>query len=152
MDFPKPVGPRPGTLLAGYKPKGVLLRLFPSNVATMLLRPMAQHGCRCCAALGQDNGKCSFFSLARLAQLCSSLVEAGHQSHAPQSSQLPLEDSKSSSLSHAVWLHNLHHSQSAVPALVPLHSGWHFASQISLPGLQLVASIHALQSHDTRGS
>ncbi len=49
-------------------------------------------------AWGQDNGNCSFFSLARLAQLCSSLrlvtVDSleGHQSwsHAPQSSPYSL--------------------------------------------------------------
>jgi hypothetical protein len=41
LDFPRPAGPRPETRLAGYKPKGVIQRLFPSNVATMLLRPMA---------------------------------------------------------------------------------------------------------------
>jgi hypothetical protein len=31
VDFPKPAGPRPGTQLAGYKPKGVMQRLFPSS-------------------------------------------------------------------------------------------------------------------------
>ena len=36
--FPRPAGPRPETRPAGYKPKGVIQRLFPSNVATMLLR------------------------------------------------------------------------------------------------------------------
>jgi hypothetical protein len=52
---------------------------------------------------------------------------------------------QSSSRSHAVWLHDLHGPPSAVPALVPLH----FAARISLLGLQQVASIHVLRSHDT---
>jgi hypothetical protein len=38
LEFPKPAGPYPETRLAGYKPKGVIQRLFPSNVATMLLK------------------------------------------------------------------------------------------------------------------
>ncbi len=44
----------------GYKQKGVIQRLFPSNVATMLLRPMAQPHLGG-AAWGQDNGNRSFF-------------------------------------------------------------------------------------------
>ncbi len=39
LEFPKPAGPRPGTRLAGYKPKGVIHRLYPSYVAMMLLLP-----------------------------------------------------------------------------------------------------------------
>ncbi len=42
LDFPRPAGPRPETQPAGYKPKGVIQRLFPSNLATMLLRPMSR--------------------------------------------------------------------------------------------------------------
>jgi hypothetical protein len=65
LDFPKPAGlQRPGTQqAAGYKPKGVIQWLFLSNVATMLLSPMAlpRSGG---AAWGQDNGNCL---LARLA-------------------------------------------------------------------------------------
>ncbi len=41
LEFPKPAGPCPETRLARYKQKGIIQRLFPSNVATMLLRPMA---------------------------------------------------------------------------------------------------------------
>ncbi len=41
LGFPKPAGPRPETRLAGYKLNPVIQRLFPSNVATMLLRPTA---------------------------------------------------------------------------------------------------------------
>ncbi len=51
LDFSKPAG----TLPAGHKPKGVIQRLFHSNVTTMLLRPMAPPR-RCGTAWGQDNG------------------------------------------------------------------------------------------------
>ncbi len=53
LGFPKPAGPRPETLLAGYKRKRAIDQTFPSgfqctehctqatlNVATMLLRPI----------------------------------------------------------------------------------------------------------------
>jgi hypothetical protein len=87
--FPKPAGPRPETLLAGYKLISVIHRLFPSNVAMMLLRPMAPPR-RGGAPEGRTMGIVHFFSLALLAQLCSFLVEEGHLSHAPQSSQRSL--------------------------------------------------------------
>ena len=86
-----------------------------------------------------------FFSLARLAQLCSFLVEEGHRSHAPQSSQLSTSPARDPMLL-GCTIYTV--PQSAVPVLVPLH----FAARISLLGLQQVASIHAFRLHDTRGS
>ena len=41
LGFPKPARQHPETRLAGYKLNPVIQRLFPSNVATALLRPMA---------------------------------------------------------------------------------------------------------------
>ncbi len=116
----------------------------------MLLRPMAPPR-RGGATWWQDNGNCSFFSLARpgLAQLSSSLrlvldsdSEEGLRTSIMISSTWIISifspNLKSSSRSHAVWLHDVHGSPSAVPAFVfpSLHSGCH--GQLRSPfGLRL---------------
>ncbi len=45
LGCPKPAGQRPKTLLATRKQNNVLQSTFPSNVAMMLLRPMAPPSC-----------------------------------------------------------------------------------------------------------
>jgi hypothetical protein len=143
LNFSKPAWQRPGTLLTGYKLKGVIHRLSPSNVATMLLRPMAPPRSSG-AAWGQDSGNCSFFSLALLAQLCSFLVEEDINL-APQLSQLSLQVQL---VIQCCTVAQFTLFPSAVPAFVPLH----FEVRIFLLRLQQDDLIHALLSHDTSGS
>jgi hypothetical protein len=132
LDFPKPAGQRPETLLAGYKRKRAINHTFPFQCSHDAASPDgAASPRRRRLRAGQWE---LFIFFARPAR--SALLISGRRRTLIMISHSPII-SISSSRSHDVWLHNLHGFPSAVPALVPLH----FAARISLLGLQLVPEL-----------